>query len=387
MQTLFPFGFPLPTALYLSLYLLTLIVHAALVSYVLAGSGYVAVATAAGTRARDPVARVLGDWLPFGLGTAITAGVAPLLFLQILYKESFYTANLLLFHRWMAIVPVLVIGFYLLYLTKTRVFPTWPRALRVAVTTAAFACFAFTAWSWTDNHLIALDRDAWPAMYAGDTALSTTGRATGVMLLRLGMWTCGAVPIMALIAGWQLRHASRAARRAGGTEASTDNTDEHVRAQRGAVRRLALAALGGLLAATALGLLYARRLGPDTEALLTGPMALPYLGALALGLLAQAAAWIWLLRPRPRSEDGHPWSGAALAVATAGAGLAVLGAAVLRETVRLAHVDMSRLLPLHERAAGNGGMLGFLLVVLINGGILVWAIHMTRRGLRSAASP
>ena len=49
---------------------------------------------------------------------AITAGVAPLLFLQILYQREFYTANLLLFNRWMAILPVLIVGFYSLYLIK-----------------------------------------------------------------------------------------------------------------------------------------------------------------------------------------------------------------------------------------------------------------------------
>lgn len=372
MQSMFPFGFPAATAMYLSFYVLTLAVHAILMSYVLAGSGYVAVATALGKRERDPAARMITDWLPFGLGTAITAGVAPLLFLQILYKESFYTANLLLFHRWMAIVPVLIVGFYLLYLAKTRAFPGWPRLLRVAVTAGAFACFAFTAWSWTDNHLVALDRDAWPLLYAAGPAMD----ASNEVLFRLGLWASGAMPIMALLAGWQLWHASTRARRAAGD--AGHGIGDAGDAQAGAVTRLALVALGGLFASVAFGLLYARHhLGADTQEVLTGALARPYLGAVALGLLVQAAAWLWHLRARR-------WSPAGLAAATAGAGLAVVGTAVLREAVRLSRVDIARLLPLHERAAEVGGMIWFLLFLVANAAILVWAATLTRRGLRAS---
>ena len=38
MDTLFPFGFPFPTACYLALYVLTLALHAFFMHYVLAGS-------------------------------------------------------------------------------------------------------------------------------------------------------------------------------------------------------------------------------------------------------------------------------------------------------------------------------------------------------------
>ena len=138
-MTLFPFALPGPTATYLVLYLVTLAAHFAFMGYVLAGSGYVAVSAlsqrAGGASGADEsiadesiVAPILRDWLPFALGTAITAGVAPLLFLQVLYKEHFYTANLLLFYRWLAVVPVLIAGFYLLYLQKSQTAARLPAA-------------------------------------------------------------------------------------------------------------------------------------------------------------------------------------------------------------------------------------------------------------------
>src|SRR5688572_27202569 len=113
MNSMFPFGFPVATALYLSCYVLTLCIHLILISYTLAGAGYLALLGVAGRRrflAASELGTVIQDWLPFSVGLAITAGVAPLLFLQILYQPLFYTANLLLFHRWMLIVPTLIFG-------------------------------------------------------------------------------------------------------------------------------------------------------------------------------------------------------------------------------------------------------------------------------------
>jgi hypothetical protein len=66
---------------------------------------------------------MLKNLLPFMLGLGITAGVAPLLFLQLLYQHRFYSANLILGPRWGAVVPALITGFYALYLVKATTRP------------------------------------------------------------------------------------------------------------------------------------------------------------------------------------------------------------------------------------------------------------------------
>src|SRR5678816_2594181 len=121
----------------LALYVATLAVHAAFIGYVVAGTAY--------SLARDDaLSRTVRDRLPFMLGCGITAGVAPLLFLQLMHQQRFYTANLLLGPRWLAVVPALIAGFYALYIGKTR----WRRAAYGI----ALACFAFVAWSWSELH-------------------------------------------------------------------------------------------------------------------------------------------------------------------------------------------------------------------------------------------
>ncbi len=65
----------------LLLYLATLALHAVFVSYVLAGTAYALVC-------RDALAATVRDRLPFMLGCGITAGVAPLLFVQLLHPGA-----------------------------------------------------------------------------------------------------------------------------------------------------------------------------------------------------------------------------------------------------------------------------------------------------------
>ena len=83
MDTPFPFGLPLPTAFYLTVYVLTLMIHVVFMNYVHAGPGYLAVAyLRSGGRPLRETATVVKELTPFMLSEAITAGVAPHLFAQ-----------------------------------------------------------------------------------------------------------------------------------------------------------------------------------------------------------------------------------------------------------------------------------------------------------------
>ena len=142
MSMPFPFDLAWPTSGYVALYLVTLLTHALFMSYVLGGALAVAFVRLHGVRENGPVTRTFIDWLPFALSAAITAGVAPLLFVQILYQREFYTANLLSFHRWMAILPVLIGAFYLLYLLKAR-----PHARRLSAAVASASRCGRRRWA------------------------------------------------------------------------------------------------------------------------------------------------------------------------------------------------------------------------------------------------
>jgi hypothetical protein len=358
MDTLFPLGFPDPTAFYLVLYAVTLAIHVVFMNYVLAGTGYVAVTfllhrrQGAGGISGDGLSAVLRDWLPFMLGAAITAGVAPLLFVQILYQVNFYTANLLLFHRWMVVVPVLVLGFYLLYLLKTAKLSRAAGGATRLIGLGAFLCFVFTALSWAENHLLSLREGAWPERYAAETLVDVDA----ALVVRLAVWVFGAFPTMAAVAGWQLR-GLRPPGAAGDLDAS---------------RRLAGLALGGLVISVVAGAAYYVTIGPDQRSVVAGPLSGPYLGLAVGGILTQGVVWGAEMHA-PGLARVRLW------LASIGVAAMVVGTTVVREALRLSAVDLTGLIPHHARAAGVAGLPVFVVFLLANGVLVAWCIRLVRR--------
>ncbi len=365
MDTTFPFGLPTATTVYLCLYLATFVIHLALMSYVLAGSGYLAVSAIlkplSGALFRrqqplktDAVATTLIDWLPFALGLAITAGVAPLLFVQILYREPFYTANLLLFHRWMALVPVLIAGFYMLYLNKSNHVQSWPSWARTALVVANFACFLFAAWSWTGNHTLSqADQQQWIRLYE----LESAPGITAAMLYRLGFWIASAIPWLATLVSWQIGPDHAAVR-----------------------RRLAPLALASLGLALIFGWAYVT--ATHTESTVVAALAYPYTLAGAVGVALQIVGWLLCIRNSARRTF-------VLAMISVGATITTVAVAVIREAIRLnhfaAHSQLSALFAHHERAAASGGFTAFAISTVIVTGIIAWFLTDVRRHLRSAS--
>ena len=307
--------------LWLVLYLVTWALHAVFVGYVLVGATYALVQAL--RNADDPIAARARDLLPFMLGCGITAGVAPLLFLQLLYQERFYTANLLLGPRWGAVVPALIAGFYALYLAKATGSPRW-RKLALAT---AVGAFLFVAWSWTELHLVMRDQAAWQAMYgAGDRLYGQ-----GDVIPRLLLWL-GAMPILfATVSLWLVTPSKRLA---------------------------AIALAGHVVAGAAVAWSVSRGGGIDHA------HGWSYLLVAAVAI--ELGAWLWLVR--------SPSSTAATLV-TAATTAAVLAGAVVREAPRLTLLE-----PAREAARGASGFPVFAATAVF--GIL--AIVLVWRTIKSA---
>jgi hypothetical protein len=379
MDTIFPFGFPFATGFYLTFYVVTLMIHVAFMNYVLAGTGYLAARFVlrggrdiAGAADSAPArsARTLADWMPLMLSGAITAGIAPLLFLQILYKRSYYTANLLLFHRWMSILPVLIVGFYALYVTKTAWAKRTPnRWLWAAVGLVPFLCVAFTGYSWTENHLLSVsDQAAWTRFYLGDRWFFFTPQ----LVPRLSLWAFGAIPTLALVLAWQRWGLGR-------------RENEPAELQCAEARHLSTLALVGLALTALAGLSYAAVAGDLLQKALLGPMALPYVAIAVVGVVVQVGSW---MAQRGSSGLDRRW----LVTASVGLASTLLGMTVARESIRLTTLGaetVEALYPLHQTASQVGGLVVFLLFFAVNAGLIALCVVLVSRGRRTevAATP
>lgn len=124
MAPTIPHPDPLPATapewLFWSLLMITFIIHVVAMNFVLGGSVIAAVARFRRTPDHDRLAHRIGRAMPTLVATAVTFGVAPLLFLQVLYGRLFFTSSVLMGWWWFAVVPIVILAYYGTYVISFR---------------------------------------------------------------------------------------------------------------------------------------------------------------------------------------------------------------------------------------------------------------------------
>ncbi len=119
-----PTPLPAPVWLFQVLLVVTFFVHILFLNVTLGGTliatTHALLAKGEGAPGRR-LGRLMASLLPAGVSFTVTTGVAPLLFIQLLYGQVFYAATVLVAWIWLAIVPLIVVGYYSVYLYKFEV--------------------------------------------------------------------------------------------------------------------------------------------------------------------------------------------------------------------------------------------------------------------------
>ncbi|MFN3414623.1 MAG: MASE3 domain-containing protein, partial [Thermoanaerobaculum sp.] len=111
-----PAPIPGPVWLFHLLWVVTFLLHMLFVNVVLGGS-FLATVAGSGRRELQSFFVNANSW---AISFAITFGVAPLLFIQVLYGRLFYTATILVAGSWLGMLGLLMVGYYLNYVAKFR---------------------------------------------------------------------------------------------------------------------------------------------------------------------------------------------------------------------------------------------------------------------------
>lgn len=118
------------------------------------------------------LAHGLARTIPFLAAFAINLGVAALLFIQVLYGQFFYTSSILMAAYWLAVIPLLMIAYYFLYLYDFK-FTTLGKG-GVAIIAIVFSIFLAIAFVYTNNMTLMLLPRKWSAYFgnSGGTILN-----------------------------------------------------------------------------------------------------------------------------------------------------------------------------------------------------------------------
>ena len=113
------------------------------------------------------LAHELAKMMPFLVAFTINFGVAPLLFNQVLYGQFLYVSSILMGVFWLAVIPLLIIAYYALYLYDFR-FNRLGTAGTLLLALALLVFFAI-AFIYTNNMTLMLDPQKWTAYFGNDS--------------------------------------------------------------------------------------------------------------------------------------------------------------------------------------------------------------------------
>jgi hypothetical protein len=171
-----PAGIPGPGWLFHVLLVFTFFLHLVFMNLTLGGTLLAAVAHFQSRGRRNDYRGVLAGRLMavnnYGISLTITTGVAPLLFIQVLYQQYFYTATILIGWVWFGFLAALLIGYYAAYLYKFRGAPSRGQGGGFWLATSALM-FLLIAMVHVAVHLLHAQPDRWYDFASGAACVLT----------------------------------------------------------------------------------------------------------------------------------------------------------------------------------------------------------------------
>lgn len=126
---------------------------------IMLGSGFVAlVAPIMSGKQMQPLSRTVAGTLPYSIAFTINFGVAPLLFIQTLYGQFFYTSTVLMAVFWLSIVLFLIVSYYSVYLFNLRYDKIGHNSILLALSVSLLFLVGFV---FTNNISLMQRPDSW----------------------------------------------------------------------------------------------------------------------------------------------------------------------------------------------------------------------------------
>ena len=129
------------------------------------GTGFISLVTSIRKKQDDTrTARDLGVKLPYAIAFTITTGVAPLLFIQVLYGHFIYTSSILMASYWLSIIILLLIAYYSAYIYDFK-FDRLGDARSIFISITVFI-FILIAFFFSNNMTLMIMPDKWNAYFS-----------------------------------------------------------------------------------------------------------------------------------------------------------------------------------------------------------------------------
>lgn len=158
-----PDAIPVSWGWFQVLLIATFVVHLLLMNAMLGGAIIALLASFRRDERSLAITRDAAAKIPFTVAFAVNAGVAPLLFLQVLYGHLVYTSSILMAAYWLSVILLLLVAYYSLYLFYFKFDALGAgRAVVVGLATVLLLAIAFL---FTNNWTLALAPERWEGYF------------------------------------------------------------------------------------------------------------------------------------------------------------------------------------------------------------------------------
>lgn len=188
------------------LLILTLYLHILLMNVMLGSAVIALVNLFRNNGDATPLTRDIARKLPFAIAFTVNFGIAPLLFVQVLYGNFLYTSSVLMANFWLLAIALLIIGYYLAYILDYKFDAL--HSGRVLLIGAAVASLLAIAFLMSNNFTLLERPEAWTRYFDHRTGmLLNLGDPT--LFPRYFHYVAAAIAIgglsLALLGDWRLR--------------------------------------------------------------------------------------------------------------------------------------------------------------------------------------
>lgn len=159
-----PDSLQVPWGWFQILLLLTFFLHIVVMN-IMIGCGIISfVKLLASPEKNHAFCREVSEKLTYAIAFTVNFGVAPLLFLQVLYGQFIYTSSILMGACWLSVIFLLIAAYSLAYLHKFQ-FDAWGAKQRRWFLGTSLACMLLIGFFFTNNMTLMLTPATWPQYF------------------------------------------------------------------------------------------------------------------------------------------------------------------------------------------------------------------------------
>lgn len=148
----------------------------------------------------DPTVKKLVNLFPNLMAATVSLGVAPLLFVQLVYSKQIYTASIVSGWLWLMIFMVAMLSYYLLYSASFSKLPG--KGNRLVYLSLAVSGFFYISFVYSSVFSMAEFPDVYKTLYASNQSGLALNTEIGAYIFRWLHMVLGAITVGSFFVSW-----------------------------------------------------------------------------------------------------------------------------------------------------------------------------------------